>query len=211
MPVDPDRVKRLFGIAVELSQSSDRQAFLARECHGDPELRRRLDDLLAAVLEGKATPRNDPERIGLAYRAHANAFSASSAHLFGEALANDPKLGDDRQAQHRCNAACAAALAGSGQGKDHPPPDDAAKAKLRRQSLDWLQAELVAWTKIFDSDPAAVKAKISPTLKHWKADTDLAGIRDEKELARMPDKERAVFYQLWNDVDKLLIRAAGGE
>ncbi len=170
-----------------------------------------LDARLTAVLKGNETLRNDPERIVFAYLAHAKAFYAFSAHLFAEALANDPKLGDDRQAQHRYNAACAAALAGSGQGKDHPPPDDAAKAMLRRQTLDWLQAELVAWTRVFDSDPAAMKAKISPTLKHWKADTDLAGIREEKELARLPEKERAAFHQLWNDVDQLLTRAAGGK
>ena len=55
------------------------------------------------------------------------------------------------------------------------------------------------------------KAKIAPTLQHWKADADLAGIRDEKELAKLPGEERAAFKQLWNDVDQLLTKAAGSK
>ena len=58
------------------------------------------------------------------------------------------KLGDDRLTQHCYNAARAAALAAAGQGQDEPPLDEAAKAKLRRQALDWLKAELTAWSKL---------------------------------------------------------------
>jgi hypothetical protein len=43
-----------------------------------------------------------------------------AARLWAEALAEDPKLADDRRAQPRPNAARSAALAGSGQGKDDP-------------------------------------------------------------------------------------------
>ena len=56
-----------------------------------------------------------------------------------------------------------------------------------------------------------LKAIVAPTLQHWKADTDLAGIRDEKELAKLPEEERADFQQLWKDVDQLLTRAAGSK
>jgi hypothetical protein len=56
-----------------------------------------------------------------------------------------------------------------------------------------------------------MKAKVAPTLQHWKEDTDLAGIRDEKELAKLPEDERAAFKRLWNDVDQLLTRANGSE
>ena len=69
----------------------------------------------------------------------------------------DPKLGDDRRAGHRYNAACAAALAGAGQGKDDPQPDDAAQAKLRGQALDWLKAERAAWAKLLDSGDAQAR------------------------------------------------------
>ena len=109
---------------------------------------------------------------------------------------------------HRYNAACAAALAASGQGKDDPPHDEAAKAKLRNQAREWLNAELAAWAKVLDSGPAELKAKVAPTLQHWKEDTDLVGIRDEKELAKLPEEERTALKTLWHDVDQLLARAA---
>ena len=58
---------------------------------------------------------------------------AAAARLWAEALEADPTLADDRRAQHRYNAACAAALAAAGQGEDDPKPDDAARAALRRR------------------------------------------------------------------------------
>ncbi len=48
MPFDPRRVKALFNAALDLPDPTDRPAFVDRECGDDRELRRRLDDLLAA-------------------------------------------------------------------------------------------------------------------------------------------------------------------
>src|SRR5438105_2372989 len=48
MPADPRRVKELFAAALDLTDATARQAFLNRECAGDPELRRRLEALLDA-------------------------------------------------------------------------------------------------------------------------------------------------------------------
>ena len=45
---------------------------------------------------------------------------------------------------------------------------------------------------------------MASTLKHWKEDTDLAGIRDAAALAKLPQEERAACKQLWGDVDGLL-------
>ena len=124
-------------------------------------------------------------------------------------LQADPKLGDDRRAQHRYNAACAAALAASGAGKDEPQPDDAAKAKLRAQALDWLKAERDAWAKLLDGGDPKARALVAQTLQHWKADADLAGIRDATSLSRLVDPERKEWQSLWSDVDALLKRAGG--
>jgi serine/threonine protein kinase/tetratricopeptide (TPR) repeat protein len=48
MPADPRRAKELFVAAVDLPDPPARAAFLDRECARDPDLRRRLDALLAA-------------------------------------------------------------------------------------------------------------------------------------------------------------------
>ena len=167
-----------------------------------------LDARLAVVLGGKEKPKDGAERLTLASRAYEKAQHASSARLYAEALANDPKLIDDRKAQHRYNAACAAALAGCGEGEDEPKADDATRAKWRARARTWLEAELAAWIRIHDAGLAELKAQIVPTLQHWKADSDLTGIRDEQAIAKLPDSERTAFKQFWKDVDQLITKAA---
>jgi tetratricopeptide (TPR) repeat protein len=168
-----------------------------------------LDARLAAIVKGDQEPKDEAERLTLAQRAYDKALHATAARLWAEALASNPKLGDDRRAQHRYNAACAAALAASGKAKGEPPLDDPARARLRAQALGWLKAELVAWEKVLDACPAELKAMVGPTLEHWKADADLAGLRDAKQRGTLPADERAAFARLWDDVDRLLARAAG--
>ncbi len=124
--------------------------------------------------------------------------------MYAEALGRDPKLAEDRQTQHAYNAACAAALASTGKGNDAAALDNDAKAKLRSQAHDWLEAELAIWRRISESGDVSSKSKIAPKLQHWKVDADLAGIREAKELAKLPETERAEFENLWREFDALL-------
>ena len=163
-----------------------------------------LAERLPAVLAGTARPADAAERLAFAQMAYDTKRYAGAARLWSEALAADPKLGDDRQAPHRYNAACAAALAAAGRAEDEPPPDAAAKAELRRKALDWLRAELAAWSKVLDSGDAKARAAVSPALRHWKQDPDLAGVRDGDALAKLPADERRAWEALWKDVDALL-------
>ncbi len=159
---------------------------------------------LPAVLAGKDRPADPTEWLAFAQMAYDTKRYAAAARLLSEALAADPKLGDDRQAGHRYNAACTAALAAAGQGKDEPPPDAAARAELRRKALDWLRAELATWSKVLDSDDARARAFVAQILRHWKQDTDLAGVRDGDAVATLPADERRAWQALWKDVDALL-------
>ena len=127
-----------------------------------------LSKRFPAVVQGEDKPKDNAERLAFAQIAYDRKHFAVAARLWAEAIASDPKLGDDRRTQHRYNAACAAALAGAGQGKDVPPPDDVAKAKLRGQALDWLKADLGAWTKLLESGPPQARPAIVQTLQHWK-------------------------------------------
>jgi uncharacterized membrane protein YccC len=129
---------------------------------------------------------------------------AAAVRLWSEAFAADPKLADDREHQNRYNAACSAALAASGRTKDDPLPDPAARDTLRSQALAWLRLELSAWSTAADSATPQTRQVVRQTLQHWKKDADLAGIRDEVDLARLPEADRAACRQLWNDVDGLL-------
>ena len=112
----------------------------------------------------------------------------ASARFWSEAFRFEPKLADDMNVQNRYNAACAAALAGSGQGKDDPPLDDAKKAHWRKQAIDWLKADLAARSKILATGPPQAKQLVTQTLQHWKADTDLAGLRDADAMAKLSSR-----------------------
>jgi hypothetical protein len=133
-----------------------------------------LDARLSAIVKADQQPRDDADRLGLAQRAYDKALYATAGRLWGEALAHNPKLADDRTAQLRYNAACAAALAGCGQGKDDPQPDEVLRAELRKQALGWLQAEVSAWKGVAMTVAPGNKELVASTLAHWKQDADLA-------------------------------------
>ncbi len=88
-----------------------------------------------AVRSGRP-PRDNEERLFFADLAYHREHFATAARLWTETLAADPKLGDDRRARYRYNAACAAALAATGQATGDAKPDDPARAGLRGQALD---------------------------------------------------------------------------
>jgi serine/threonine-protein kinase len=163
-----------------------------------------LDKRLATIRQGGPPPEDEGERLRLAQRACDTALYATAARLWGAALAQHPQLGDNLQAGHRYNAACAAALAGCGQGKDAPPPEDTARIQLRRQALDWLRADLALHTKLSTSGPAAARPFVQQQLKHWQEDSDLIGIREPQALTKFLADERAALTKLWSEVTTLL-------
>src|SRR5262249_42911465 len=99
-----------------------------------------LDGKLPAVLRGEAKPADAAERVAGARRCVPQKTPpAAAAGLFAEALA-DPQSAEGVKAAHRYNAACAAALAGAGQGEDGAKLDDKERARWRKQAVDWLRA-----------------------------------------------------------------------
>jgi tetratricopeptide (TPR) repeat protein len=168
-----------------------------------------LDSRFPALLQGKDRPANADEALTLADLCYKKQLHGASSRFWREVFQEQPALAADLRAQHRYSAACAAALAGSGFGQDQPPLDDAAKARWRTQALDWLRADLAAWTKALESGPAPMRESIPKTLQHWKADPDLAGLRDPTMLAKLPEDERRACQVLWSAVEAALAKARG--
>jgi len=123
------------------------------------------------------------------------------------AFAEQPKLADSLQ--NRYNAACVAALAGCGQGKDADKLDTKERARLRKQALDWLRANLKANRQQMDKTPDKAGPVIARRMQHWLQDTDFAGVRGAEALARLPEAERKEWQKLWEEVEALRQRAAG--
>jgi hypothetical protein len=48
------------------------------------------------------------------------------------------------------------------------------------------------------------KEVVSLRLRRWKADPDLAGVRDEEALATLPGAERRAWRDLWAEVEALI-------
>jgi eukaryotic-like serine/threonine-protein kinase len=167
------------------------------------ELERKLAALAAETKATDAT-----EAIDLAGICYDKKLYAASARFWCEAFQAQPKLADDMQAQHRYNAACAAALAGAGQGKDDPRLDKKTKTRWRKQSIVWLNADLKTWSKLSESAPPQPRRSIPQTLLHWKADQDLASLRDPSALAKVPADEQKACQALWSDVNALLAKIA---
>jgi hypothetical protein len=202
-----------------------------------------LDRRLPALGGGQEQPRGAAECLllaGLCQRPDRQLY-ASSARYYAEAFAEQPNLAADLPQKRRYSAACAAARAGTGQGKDVKALGEEGKARLRRQALGWLRADLAAWGQLLARGPAQAKvvqsvlthwlradpaawgqalakgpaqakeparAKVVRiTLTRWQKDADLAGVRDEKELAKLPAEEQQAWRKLWADVDALLRQA----
>jgi Flp pilus assembly protein TadD len=159
------------------------------------------------ILARRLNPRDGAETLCFAQLCYDKKLHGASARLWSEAFRAEPKLADDMKAGNRYNAACAAALAGSAQGQDKPPLDEATKARWRKQALDWLKADLAAWSKLLQTGPLQARQTIVKNLQHWKADPDLAGVRDPEVLTRLPEAEQQACRVLWAEVDALLAKA----
>jgi tetratricopeptide (TPR) repeat protein len=165
-----------------------------------------LDEKLPAILEGKLKPA-DADLLALAQLCQYKKLYAASARFATEAFTKQPKLADDQEQQHRYRAACAAALAGCGAGKDAGPLGEPERRSWRQQALDWLRADLTGWERILDQGNAQTRTRVQQVLRHWQTDADLVGVREPAELARLPAEERQAWQKLWADVDALLKRS----
>jgi hypothetical protein len=139
--------------------------------------------------------------------AHQGRFAAA-ARCYDEAFAAHPQLLRGPPTGHRYWAACAAARAGCGQGRDAADLDEKSCAAFRRQALDWLRAELDSWRRLLVKEPGSAWL-VARDLPIWLEDPHFAGVREPEALARLPAAERQAWQKLWADVADTLARAAG--
>jgi predicted ribosomally synthesized peptide with SipW-like signal peptide len=173
---------------------------LVEDCEG----LRTAEGHLAAVLKGDPPPADARQLLRLArLSGQYKHRHATAVRFYAAAFTADPELAETLVAGHRLAAARSAALASAGQGVDAAGPE-AAKARLRQRALDWLRADLAAWTRL--ADDALFRERTRQALLGWQKDTDLAAVRDAARLALLPDAERGKWRQFWQDVADLLHR-----
>src|SRR4029077_17552482 len=133
------------------------------------------------------------------------------ARFSRDAFAAGPKTAEMVPAGLRYNAACVAALAGCGHGKDVDQLDDRERARWRRQALDWLREDLAWWDRALAGGKAQTSVQARQMMQHWLTDADLAEVRGRGALARLSQEERQHWQRLWSDVDALLRRVSQPE
>jgi serine/threonine-protein kinase len=170
----------------------------------DAEREAALARRLPAVIRGEEKPKDAAEGLQFARLAdHARRFGPS-ARLYAEAFRIDPGLAEDMGAWNRYLAACSAAMAGAGKGSEDPPLDGPARARWRQRALDWIRADLTFGKNLFPTDQPGVKEVVNLRLRRWKAEPDLAGVRDEEALNELPQAERRAWRDFWAEVDALI-------
>jgi serine/threonine protein kinase/Tfp pilus assembly protein PilF len=168
-----------------------------------------LDAKLPKILQGEIVAGTTAERLALAELCHlpCRQLYAASARFYGEAYAADPKLANNLDSGHNYDAACAAALAGCGQGKDAANLDAKEYARLRGQALVWLRADLAGRRSELEKGPEKARRAVWEKMQHWYRDSELNGVRGEAALAKLPEAERHQWEKLWQDVKELESRA----
>jgi serine/threonine-protein kinase len=166
-----------------------------------------LDARLPAIRQGTDKPANAAEQIEFAQLCLLKKLCSTSARFYRDAFAGEPKPAAGARLPHRYNAACAAALAGCGQGKDADQLDAPERARWRQQARDWLRDDLAWWGKALETGKVQVSAEVRWKLWELQTDADLAGVRDKEALAKLPAAERKEWQQLWADVEALRAKA----
>jgi tetratricopeptide (TPR) repeat protein len=167
----------------------------------------KIEGRFPRLLKGEEKAASAQESLDVAQMCYHKRMYAAVARFFADAAAASPRLGNDLQGGHRYRAACAAAQAAAGKGEGAGKLDDKERARLRKQALGWLRADLALWDKQIRSWWPGGAAQARAALAHWQKDPDLAGIRDGDALAKLPAEERTACTQLWADVAALLKKA----
>ena len=158
---------------------------------------------LPGVLGNKEAPSGPEERRMFAELCRARGQYGAAARLLEEALAE--VLFPNGDLRHE--AARSAALAASGRGSDDPALDAVACSRWRSKGLGWLREDLESFAQQIQRRKET-RLSVALTLRRWRSDIDLAGLRDDAVLRELPEEEQSACRKLWADVNVLLLDAA---
>jgi eukaryotic-like serine/threonine-protein kinase len=164
-----------------------------------------LDARLPALIRREERMTTASERIRLARLCQIKHLFATSAAIWDELFAAEPRLAGDQSAGHRYSAACAAVRAACGESKaDTPPPDQGTRERLRRKAREWLEADLAAVVDSMKKGSARERSTGPSRLGRWLAANQLAGVRDQTSLQALTETERRDWTAFWTKVEETI-------
>lgn len=128
---------------------------------------------------------------------------ASAFHLWNHVFLKNPVLTDNPEAGNRFRAARDAVLATGSLDQDADRITEADRLAMRMQAYAWLQADLNAWSTHFKKERVDTVMVVANALLQWQTSPDLAGVRDDQNLVKLPEDERKSWQKLWADVEQL--------
>jgi tetratricopeptide (TPR) repeat protein len=163
---------------------------------------------VSAFLTGGEVPADLATQLALAEWCYQYRHRPVSAVRFYEsAFRLQPTIVDEMNTKHRIRAASAAAYASRGATEDAAGLDEQSKSEFRRKALQWLRADCDLWIK------RNLEGKLGElpafAAADWQRDPELAVVRDELQLAKLPESERKSWLSLWADVKALAVTDGG--
>jgi len=193
------------------------------------EAERNILTHLTDFLEGTYQPQDNADRLALLGICQNQARWGTAARLFADAFAADPTLADRISVERlrrmplqegtmdpaevyrsssRFGASRCALLASGGLGSDAVQITDAERLAMRKQAIQWLQADLKVWQRLLANDAPAERDMSRNMLSHWQSEPDLAGLRDPEALNNLPADESVECRKLWDSVNSALHQAS---
>ena len=151
---------------------------------------------LRGFLDGTHQPISKDEKVCYLGACQFEGRYRAAVEIYAEVLAADTRLADDVFGETRYRAACTAAAAGSGRGRDADGLDEAERARWRQQARDWLRADLEELRRLSKSARKGLPGFLRETLKHWSTDPDLAALRDPNACQGLLPEEQKAFQDL---------------
>jgi serine/threonine-protein kinase len=167
-----------------------------------------LELRLTVVLRGEDPAVDGSECLRFAELCRMRMRFLAAARFWLDAFTRAPSLADDLSASMRYNAACAAALAGCGRGIDAAGSSHEERARWREQARQWLREDLASWTRWLGHGDRERGAFVESKMMSWKADADLAALRESSAPDPLSADESGAWRELWEDVETLLMRAS---
>ncbi len=165
------------------------------------------EESLDEILAGNKEPGNVREAADFGELCLFKGLHLAGARLYLRAFeTGGAAITADLERDHMYNAACAAAMASTGEGEDAIDLSEEERDRWRGKALEWLRASLALRREQISSDPATVQKRVT----HWQGDSDLAAVRDEEALSKLPESERKEWQALWREVRKVLARTGEG-
>ena len=165
-----------------------------------------LEPRLPALVRNEDRLTTVPERIRLARLCQIKHLFATSAAIWDELFAAEPRLALELNAGHRYSAACSAARAASGESKESTPPDSAACERLRGKAREWLEADLAAVRESTAKASPRERSSVPSRLGRWLVASQLRGVREEESLAALSESERRSWTAFWAKVEETIDR-----